>query len=719
MDPFPAQSEQKFISYAREDSEFALKLATDLRRAGANIWLDRLDIPVGANWPEAVEKALDSCGHFLVILSPASVGSFNVNAEMNFALDEGKRIFPVLREECKLPFRIRTVQYADFTGDYQNGLLKLFKALGVELAREAADPLPLQRIPAVEEMQPTSNSNSLESAPAPVSRSPEMMAERACFDHGKVEIPAVTLIEDRRRAVSHSAPDLQPSEMTRGRLAPPLRVFLSYSHRDEELCERFLVHLRQLHREGLIESWHDRRIAPGSGWGGEIDDALNSADIVILLVSPDFLASDYCNDVELTRALERSQKGEARLVMVILRPCDWQTSRFAVFQALPKEGKPVVDWNTLDHGLDNAVKGLRRLILELCRPAPVGAQALREAGHRQPWRWVGAVALAVLTIALSMLWSAGQRHLKQGTDLLNEGRYADARPALERAKSLNPLSTMARCGLKAIELDSNHADEQRLNEAVREFPTCAYLKVLRGDHRYLRGDLPGALADYEGAVQREPRVAEAYFSMGRILERQDKPDSALAEYQLAVKFSPGTARYYYNLAELYIRGKDYENAVEQYEPISRYPLAALELANVYRLQDKLEEARGREEHAIRWLKDRAVQAAEQENLWVFEVSPIAQTRLVSAAEKQCYADLELAVTRFLQEDEEHAAKALPLVFEKCKLRRLELKGILSWELHKLGTEAPKKIRERSDEFTKRFLADSAPALREGESQRGQ
>jgi tetratricopeptide (TPR) repeat protein len=498
--------------------------------------------------------------------------------------------------------------------------------------------------------------------------------------------------------------------MAQNRPAPPLRVFLSYSHRDEKLCERFLVHLSQLHREGLIEQWHDRRIAPGSGWAGTIDDALNSADIVILLVSPDFLASDYCNDVEMTHALERSQKGEARLVPVILKPCDWQTSRFAGFQALPKDGKPAVDWNTLDHGFDNAVKGLRRLILELRGPAPLGARVLREAVRRRPWRWAGVAALAVFAIVLSTLWSAAQRHLRQGTDLLNEGRYADARPALERAKSLNPFSTMASCGLKAIELDSNRADEQRLDEAVREFPTCAYLKVLRGDRKYFRGELPGALADYGEAVRREPRLAEAHFNLGRILDRQDKPDSALTEYQLAVKFSPGTPRYHHNLADLYFRGKDYDNAVEQYGLISRFPLAALELAKIYRLQGKLEEARGRDEDAVRWLKDPAIQAAEEQNGWAFDVSPINQTRLGPIAEKQCYADLELLVTRFLAGDEEHAAKAVPLAFENCSSRRTELKDILSWELHRLGSENP-KMGERSDEFTKRFLADSAPAVR--------
>jgi hypothetical protein len=122
--PAPAaQSGKTFISYAREDAEFALKLTGDLRKSGANLWLDRFDIPVGKNWPRAVEEALDSCGQFLVILSPASVGSDGVSAELNFALDEGKRIFPVLYKDCKRPFRIRSSQYADFTADYQTGTM--------------------------------------------------------------------------------------------------------------------------------------------------------------------------------------------------------------------------------------------------------------------------------------------------------------------------------------------------------------------------------------------------------------------------------------------------------------------------------------------------------------------------------------------------------------------------------------------------------------------
>jgi hypothetical protein len=128
--------------------------------------------------------------------------------------------------------------------------------------------------------------------------------------------------------------------MTQARPVPPLRVFLSYSHKDQELCERFLVHLSELRRQGLIEPWHDRRITAGAEWAGAIDEHLNSAHIIVLLVSADFLASDYCNDVEMTRALERRGKGEALVVPVILEPCDWETSRFAGFRRCPRTANP-------------------------------------------------------------------------------------------------------------------------------------------------------------------------------------------------------------------------------------------------------------------------------------------------------------------------------------------------------------------------------------------
>jgi len=103
-----------FISYSRVNQEFALKLAGELRASKFAVWLDQLDIPTGARWDNELEKALNECGIFLVILTPASIASENVKDEIGFAIDHGKHILPVLLDECEIPLRLRRLQYVDF-----------------------------------------------------------------------------------------------------------------------------------------------------------------------------------------------------------------------------------------------------------------------------------------------------------------------------------------------------------------------------------------------------------------------------------------------------------------------------------------------------------------------------------------------------------------------------------------------------------------------------
>mgnify|MGYP001806441954 CR=1 FL=1 len=122
-------SNQIFISYKREDKEFALKLAKDLKAAEINIWIDQLNITPGEPWDNAIENALYFCSHFMVILSPASVKSEHVKDEIAFALEEKKLIIPVFIKECEIPFRIRRLNYIDFTRDHGSGLTKLLEYL--------------------------------------------------------------------------------------------------------------------------------------------------------------------------------------------------------------------------------------------------------------------------------------------------------------------------------------------------------------------------------------------------------------------------------------------------------------------------------------------------------------------------------------------------------------------------------------------------------------
>ena len=127
-----------FFSYSRDDSEFALRLAEDLKTAGAKVWMDQLDIEPGMPWDRAVESAVTNCPQMLVILSPTSVNSDNVRDEISFALSKQKRVIPVLYRACDVPFRLARLQHIDFRTDYARGLKTLLKILSVDQQSVAA-----------------------------------------------------------------------------------------------------------------------------------------------------------------------------------------------------------------------------------------------------------------------------------------------------------------------------------------------------------------------------------------------------------------------------------------------------------------------------------------------------------------------------------------------------------------------------------------------------
>lgn len=141
-------------------------------------------------------------------------------------------------------------------------------------------------------------------------------------------------------------------------------LFFSYSHKDESLRDELEVHLAMLKREGSIDAWHDRKILAGDDLDHAIDAKLVSADVILLLVSPDFLASSYCYDVEVKRAMERHHQGSARVIAVILRPCDWQSTPFAKLLVTPTDGKPITKWPDRDEAFLDVVKQIRKALPE-------------------------------------------------------------------------------------------------------------------------------------------------------------------------------------------------------------------------------------------------------------------------------------------------------------------------------------------------------------------
>jgi hypothetical protein len=142
------------------------------------------------------------------------------------------------------------------------------------------------------------------------------------------------------------------------------KAFISYSHRDEKALERLHIHLATLRREKKITAWYDREILAGDDIDDEISVNLSDSDLFLALVSPDFLASNYCYEREMAKALERHAEGSLRVVPIILEPCDWKTTPLGKLKALPKDGKAISTWTNENVAYLDVVTELRRISSE-------------------------------------------------------------------------------------------------------------------------------------------------------------------------------------------------------------------------------------------------------------------------------------------------------------------------------------------------------------------
>ena len=156
-----------------------------------------------------------------------------------------------------------------------------------------------------------------------------------------------------------------------------VQIFFSYVHEDQDLLNKLKSHLRSLQQEGLIDMQHDRDISTGVEWNSEIDARLNMAEIILLMISQYSLNSDYSYSIEVQRAIERHERGEARVIPVILRPVYYQRTPFAMLQVLPTDAKPVITWHDLDEAFSDVTKGIRKVIIESFQPSVASDQAIR------------------------------------------------------------------------------------------------------------------------------------------------------------------------------------------------------------------------------------------------------------------------------------------------------------------------------------------------------
>jgi hypothetical protein len=180
--------------------------------------------------------------------------------------------------------------------------------------------------------------------------------------------PAKRLEQTKEQPAPTSAPRAEPHAARRGASLgkdEPVEVFIAYSHEDQGFLKEIEKSLKIISRTVNIKLWHARNITPGNEWRAEIAQNLGRAHIILLLVSRDFIASDYCHDVELKEAMRRHRAGEAIVIPIIFRRCEWQNTPLGGIQALPEGGEPVKEWKHEDVALSNIERGICAAIAKL------------------------------------------------------------------------------------------------------------------------------------------------------------------------------------------------------------------------------------------------------------------------------------------------------------------------------------------------------------------
>ena len=189
-----------------------------------------------------------------------------------------------------------------------------------------------------------------------------------------------------------------------------IKVFISYAHEDDIYRKELEKHLSMLKRNNHIDTWTDREIVAGQNWGNQISNELEEAKVILLLISADFLFSDYCFDIEMKRAIERHNDKQAVVIPIILRHCDWSDTPFSKIQVLPANAKPVKDWHDQDEAFLSIVDGIKSFLNSL-------ENSTKEADNNSQ---LLSPEMKLSNIRRKVLMASGKRDFKMALFELNE-----------------------------------------------------------------------------------------------------------------------------------------------------------------------------------------------------------------------------------------------------------------------------------------------------------
>lgn len=254
-----------------------------------------------------------------------------------------------------------------------------------------------------------------------------------------------------------------------------IKLFYCYAREDKSLCNELDKHLSWLKQRYRLTIWHDSKILPGEEWEQSIDTNLNNANLILLLISPDFMASEYCSK-EMQRALEQSKARTCRVISILLRPCYWKDAPFSSLQLLPTDAKPVTRWTDRDEAFENVVTEISRTIEDL-----------------------------LISLKTKKEW------LKEGTALLRLNRNEEALAAYEQAIHLDPNYAHAYIGKGDV-----LSFIRRFEEALAAYDQAIRLDPHNGRFYARKGSLLSRMGRYEESNQARERARQ----LGHVFEQK-------------------------------------------------------------------------------------------------------------------------------------------------------------------------------------------------------
>lgn len=312
-----------------------------------------------------------------------------------------------------------------------------------------------------------------------------------------------------------------------------IHVFCSYARKDKAFREELDKHLDTFRRSGHMTVWHDQEIAPGTEWEQQINEHLNTADIILLLLSPDFIHSDYCYSREMQRAIERHDSGEARVIPILLRHVHWQETPLSKLQVLPAGAKPITSWNDRDEAFWVVAHG------------------------------IGEVAKALSTQKLRDYW------VQEGQIQIEAGEYDKAEKAYAEVLRIFPNHPDNRkiYSSRAVLLHQLARYQEALEmyqKAVASDSADSYLYHKMGDVLVKLSHYEDALDAYNHAVKHNPKNVRLLQSQGDVFRSLSRYEEALASYNFALALDPTNIALYLNKGYVLRCLQRYAEALDTY-----------------------------------------------------------------------------------------------------------------------------------------------------------